>query len=223
MLVGLLAACGPAPRAPEAAAPAPTADRVLPIVPTPAAAVPPAAAATLLMPTQPTPDPTTWLFTFARPEDTTGWFIVNDGVMGGVSQSQLDAGPAGEGHARFSGSLSLDNFGGFASVRAVFEPVDVSGYGQFVVRARGDGRTYMLQFTTAEFGDRVTYTADFVTGAGEWQIAGLPVKGFVPTFRGRLLDAPPPDLTRLRSLTIMIADKQAGPFQIDLGGVGVSR
>jgi hypothetical protein len=44
------------------------------------------------------------------------WYVVNDGVMGGVSQGRLER--TGEDTVIFAGVLSLENFGGFASVRA---------------------------------------------------------------------------------------------------------
>src|SRR6056297_3090968 len=62
----------------------------------------------------------TSLFEFAETGDVTNWEIVNDVVMGGRSSSQAElVNPdSGEGAMRFSGHLSLENNGGFASVRS---------------------------------------------------------------------------------------------------------
>ena len=55
------------------------------------------------------------LFDFDSADAVSGWFSVDDRVMGGVSVSQMRY--AGDGVARFSGDMSLENNGGFASVR----------------------------------------------------------------------------------------------------------
>jgi hypothetical protein len=44
------------------------------------------------------------------------WRIVNDGVMGGLSTSNVRIND--EGKISFSGNVSLDNNGGFASLRS---------------------------------------------------------------------------------------------------------
>ena len=54
------------------------------------------------------------LFDFAEPAAMRGWQIEDDGVMGGVSKGTFTRAP--EGHAVFSGKVSLDNNGGFSSV-----------------------------------------------------------------------------------------------------------
>lgn len=56
------------------------------------------------------------LYDFDKPELANNWQIVNDGVMGGRSSSRLTI--SGDGTASFLGDLSLENNGGFASVRS---------------------------------------------------------------------------------------------------------
>ena len=53
---------------------------------------------------------------FRDPAQVLGWIPVNDRVMGGVSTSQTTA--TADGMA-YSGVVSLDNNGGFASLRAL--------------------------------------------------------------------------------------------------------
>ena len=54
------------------------------------------------------------------------WMVVNDGVMGGVSRSTIRRGDD-VGTAVFEGTLSLENNGGFASVRTPIEPGVLEG------------------------------------------------------------------------------------------------
>lgn len=53
---------------------------------------------------------------FETPVSTQLWQAINDGVMGGVSVSRLRFDSTG--YAVFEGVVSLENNGGFASVRA---------------------------------------------------------------------------------------------------------
>jgi monofunctional biosynthetic peptidoglycan transglycosylase len=146
------------------------------------------------------------------------WQIVNDGVMGGLSSSSFQLLPGGTGV--FSGIVSLDNGGGFASVWSPPLAQDCSGHDSFVLRIRGDGHRFKFSVRQDAGFNTPIYRCAFETKPGEWQECRLPFTGFVPTFRGqRLIGAPALDPTHIASIGFLIADKQAGPFrlEIDLG------
>jgi monofunctional biosynthetic peptidoglycan transglycosylase len=146
------------------------------------------------------------------------WSVVNDGVMGGLSKSRIRA--TGEKTAVFEGHLSLENNGGFASVRASLDGVDLSKFNGIAVRARGDGRAYQIRFRTDGRFDRISYRATFVTEPGQWQIVKVPFKDFEPTFRGRVLSGVEPlDTSHLRQIGLMAADKQEGSFRLEIDWV----
>jgi len=77
------------------------------------------------------------------PRDLTAWNAVNDGVMGGLSRSYLRR--TNQETAVFGGTVSLENNGGFASVRSRVPASDLSAFTGLAVRVRGDGRTYQLR------------------------------------------------------------------------------
>ena len=54
------------------------------------------------------------------PNENLNWQVVNDGVMGGRSYGNLTR--SGDSEALFSGNLSLENNGGFSSIRAYYPP-----------------------------------------------------------------------------------------------------
>ena len=56
------------------------------------------------------------LFDFSKPDAAQAWQPVNDGVMGGVSDGRFKI--TDQGTMEFLGTLSLENNGGFASVRS---------------------------------------------------------------------------------------------------------
>jgi hypothetical protein len=164
----------------------------------------------------------TTLLDFDDPADAALWRPVDDVVMGGVSRSAF--GQAGPGVARFGGNVSLENFGGFASVRTPPRDWDTAGATAFVLRVRGDGKTYKFTLRTGDGFDGIQYQSRFVAPAGEWTDVRLPVRDFVATFRGRKVPfAPSLDAAQVRALGLMISDKQAGPFELLVDRIAIER
>jgi hypothetical protein len=164
----------------------------------------------------------TTLLDFDAAAEAAAWYAVDDVVMGGVSRSAFDS--PEPGIARFSGRVSLENGGGFASVRTPPRDWDTAGAEAFVLRVRGDGRSYKLTVRTGDGFDGVQYQARFVPPAGEWTDLHLPVASFVPTFRGRTLTGVPPlDPAEVRAFGLMVSDRQAGPFELLIDRIAVER
>ncbi len=143
------------------------------------------------------------------------WQVVNDGVMGGVSRSSIQ--PSDHRTGLFTGNLSLENNGGFASVRALLGPQDLSAFAGLEIRVRGDGRTYQLRLRTDGGFDGIAYRCAYETSANEWTVIRFPFTEFEPTFRGRMVpEAPPLDLKRISQVAFMLADKRAGEFVLEI-------
>lgn len=87
------------------------------------------------------------LFDFNTETDPTSWQVVDDVVMGGQSEGHFQINEAGDGV--FSGEVSLENNGGFSSVRHQFEQKQVDEYSQCVIRLKGDGKRYQLRFKSS--------------------------------------------------------------------------
>jgi hypothetical protein len=154
------------------------------------------------------------------------WQTVNDTVMGGLSRSRIEV--SDRGIARFSGTLSLENNGGFASVRSAGNLPDLTGYEALVVRAKGDGRSYQFRVRTGTGWRVPDYRAGFTTRKGAWQEHYLPFADFVPGWRGRRLRGVPPiDSAKIQSLGILLGDKKPGGFELSIdwikaGSKGIS-
>ena len=152
--------------------------------------------------------------------DVQRWMIVNDTVMGGRSKADLSILGESEEVFRFFGTLSLENNGGFASVRAVFPRNYFTSADHVCIRVRGDGRRYQLRLRGARSFDGVAFATSFDTEENEWLDYKFAVKDFVPTYRGRQLRGIPdirPD--EIRQVTFMIADKKPGEFQLDFSSI----
>jgi NADH dehydrogenase [ubiquinone] 1 alpha subcomplex assembly factor 1 len=162
------------------------------------------------------------LIDFDDAADVALWRAVDDIVMGGVSRSTFRQ--AQPGVASFSGNVSLENFGGFASVRTPPRDWDTAGATAFLLRVRGDGHAYKFTIRTGDGFDGIQYQQRFTTSTGEWSDVRLPVTEFVATFRGRKVPfAPSLDPAKVRALGLMISDKQAGSFELLVDWIAIER
>ncbi len=159
-------------------------------------------------------------FDFQAATNLPAWEVVNDDVMGGVSTSRLRVSTNG---AVFSGVVSLENNGGFASIRSAPVRENLTGFTAFVLRVRGDGRSYKFSARTGAGFDTPLYQCSFTTKQGEWEEHRLAFSDFVPTFRGRVLtDGPALNPAKINSVGFLISDKQAGPFRLEIGWIKAS-
>lgn len=150
------------------------------------------------------------------------WYVVNDGVMGGRSSSTMRTGE--DGSAVFEGMLSLENNGGFASVRTEVPESAMAGADRLVLRVRGDGNRYQLRLRPGRRFDGVAFAASFETIADEWVTVELPIESFRPTFRGYVpRGVGPLDPAEIRQLGLMLTDKQVGEFRLELDWIAIDR
>lgn len=148
------------------------------------------------------------------------WVAVNDGVMGGRSRGGPEV---AAGQLRFTGVLSLENNGGFSSVRTVGRDFDFTGAKNVVLRVRGDGRRYQLRLATdARFrGITVSYGGEFATQAGRWTEVRVPLSGLRASAHGFALLGPPFDPSQVREIGLLIGDKREGPFALTVDWIAL--
>lgn len=143
------------------------------------------------------------------------WRAINDGVMGGVSNGEMIGTEDG---LRFQGFLSLENNGGFASVRRFLDH-NLQGVRGVRLRVRGDGRIYQMRIRQDESYDNVAWRLEFATN-GEWQTIELPFEDFDPVWRGRAVTEAGPVLAeKVRQVGFLLADGKQQPFGLDIGAI----
>ncbi len=153
------------------------------------------------------------IFNFDNRSSERDWKIVNDGVMGGLSTSKFKV--YEEETAAFTGLVSLENNGGFASVRTLLRNYNLTGFEGIIIRVNGDGRKYKFRIRTDSRFDGVVYSNNFSTIENEWVEIKLPFSEFIPQFRGRVLkNVPSIDPARIKQLGFLISDKQQGEFNL---------
>lgn len=164
----------------------------------------------------PAPRPTS-VFDFGDPRRDGGFRPIDDAVMGGRSRSR--AAVAG-GVLCFEGEVSLEDGGGFASIRSTPAPLDLTGADGLALRVRGDGKRYKVNLRSEDSLDGVTWQAAFETATGGWEVVLLPFSRFAPVVRGQAAPgAGPLHPGRIRTVGLLISDRQAGPFRLEVAAV----
>ena len=159
------------------------------------------------------------LFTFDRPDAAKPWQTVNDGVMGGRSVGRFKVNE--DKKMEFFGTLSLENNGGFASVRSSGTTLGLKQGDSIIARVRGDGREYSFNLYVPRGSGGYSYRKSFKTKEGEWLEVSLPVDSFVATFRGRVFPQEKLDPAIVTGLGILVGDKKPGPFKLEIESIKV--
>jgi len=161
----------------------------------------------------------TVIFDFKNPAALGAWQVINDTVMGGVSESGLKA--TRTGTALFTGEVSLKNFGGFCSASSRGTgPHDLRGSEGIAIRVKGDGKSYKLTVKTDTGFNGFSYHFPFVTKKDAWMTVRAPFRDFTARFRGMPLpDASPIDPAGIQSFGFLISDRQEGPFTLEIESI----
>ena len=160
------------------------------------------------------------LFDFSENTSTATWNIVDDTVMGGRSEGNFTV--TNEGHGRFYGKVSLENNGGFSSIRHRFDaPKALGNTSAFRLRVKGDGSDYGLRIKD-QSGQRYVYAANFST-TGDWQVVEVPYTNLAAQFRGYDMSdrVPPFSAEQVLELQLLIGNKRAQAFDLLVDWIGV--
>tara|TARA_Y100000994_G_scaffold141355_1_gene115780 strand:- start:1484 stop:2047 length:564 start_codon:yes stop_codon:yes gene_type:complete len=116
---------------------------------------------------------------FKTEETSLLWNIVNDGVMGGISRGEAYV--TNESCLFFTGSISLENNGGFSSIRSFGQGFDLSDWSGIELRVKGDGRKYYFTSRSGRF----DFWHPMETKKDEWITVRIPFRSFYATTFGR--------------------------------------
>lgn len=140
------------------------------------------------------------------------WRSINDGVMGGLSAGgMVESGRS----LKFKGNLSLENNGGFSSVRRLVSQ-DLSSASRVRLKVRGDGRDYQFRIRHGTDFDGVSWRASFPT-SDDWQTVEISFDQLVPVWRGRKVpQAGPVVPSKIDQVGFLLADKKPGRFELEV-------
>ena len=150
------------------------------------------------------------IFDFNQKAIIKDWVIVDDGVMGGKSAGSFSLNE--QGHGVFEGSVSLENNGGFSSLRYSYERILVQDFTTIALKIKGDGKNYQFRIKS-NTGDYYSYITTFST-SGEWQEIQIDLKDMYPSFRGRKLDQANFEKEYIEQVAFLIGNKKEEKFKL---------
>lgn len=150
-------------------------------------------------------------------EQLNGWYVLNDGVMGGLSKGRLTETDEG---MIFFGSVSLENNGGFTSYRGPWQRYDLTEYKQVTIKYRSEGMQLAFTMETSQRWWIPNYKVDLVNSE-DWVTETFQLKDFKqyrlgsPTGRSFTEDIKD-EIIRIGFIT---NEKRAGDFKFEVAYV----
>lgn len=157
----------------------------------------------------------TEIFNFNADSNLNGWYIVDDSVMGGRSQGNFILNT--DDHGEFKGFISLDNNGGFSSLRYRFKSMQINQYTKFVIKLKGDGKNYQFRVKSKE-NQRYSYITEFKTSE-EWQTIEVEFSTMYPSFRGYKLNQPNYSGETVSEIAFLIGNKKKEAFKLEIDNI----
>lgn len=144
-----------------------------------------------------------------------GWFVVVDGVMGGLSTGTIESSETG---LALSGSISLANNGGFSSIRTTYQRFDLSNSSEVFIRYRSKGQKFALTLNNYRRFWQPQFKAFLPETNGEWVEQIIPYGSFKKMrFDSVLGDGPTEkELANIIRLGLISNDKKEGQFAFEI-------
>ena len=157
------------------------------------------------------------IFDFKKDVSINNWLIVDDVVMGGKSYGNFHINK--KGHGEFSGDVSLDNNGGFSSVRYRFNKENTTAFSKFVLKVKGDGKVYQFRVKNST-NNYHSYIYSFQT-TKDWQVIEIPFTEMYPAFRGRALNIENYQGKKMQEIAFLIGNKKRESFKLEIDKIEV--
>jgi len=157
------------------------------------------------------------IFNFSKDSNISNWRIVDDVVMGGRSNGNFEIDT--NGHGKFSGEISLKNNSGFSSLRYNFETQSTTKYSKFVLKIKGDGKSYQFRVKDRSY-SRHSYIYKFNTSK-TWETIEIPFSEMYASFRGYRLDIPNFNGNKMEAIAFLIGNKKEEKFKLIIDSISL--
>ncbi len=157
------------------------------------------------------------IFDFNHNTNITDWKIIDDVVMGGKSNGKFKI--DSDGNGVFSGDVSLENNGGFSSVRYQFEKINTTKDSKVIIRIKGDGKEYQFRIKNNR-NTYYSYITNFKT-TGDWENIIINLKDLYPSFRGQTMNIPNFTGDSFEEIVFLIGNKKNESFTLVLDRIDI--
>ena len=159
------------------------------------------------------------IFEFKSNRNLEDWQVIDDTVMGGVSNGLLRL--DGEGNGVFKGDVSIENNGGFSSIQLSMESIKVNSENSIKLIVKGDGSSFQFRIKNSKY-DRHSYVVNFKT-SGKWENILIPMNEMTPRFRGYKMSFPNFNKSKIESIGFLKSSKKNTSFKLQIKSVSIVR
>lgn len=152
---------------------------------------------------------------FGKNKDGRSWQVVNDGVMGGLSRGNTQL---TDNTILFKGTVSLDNNGGFSSLRSPYSNKELSKYTQVKVRYRSTGISLAMTLSVSRRWYVPNYKTSLSGTKGEWKTMTLLLKDFRKHYIGKPMKEllSEEDQSEIIRFGFITDEKKYGDFEFEI-------
>ena len=140
------------------------------------------------------------------------WQVVDDDVMGGNSNGSLFL--SKDGNGIFKGNVSIENNGGFSSIRLNNQRLKLSGEKNIILDVKGDGAEYQFRIKRS-MSDRHSFIYNFKT-SGEWETISIPLNKMTASFRGYDIGIPNFNENQIDQLGFLRSSKINTSYKLEI-------
>ncbi len=159
------------------------------------------------------------IFDFNAQSNIFNWVVLDDVVMGGKSYGNFFLNK--KGHGEFNGDVSLENNGGFSSVRYRLNKDNLDNYTKFSIKIKGDGKAYQFRVKRSR-NDYHSYIYTFQTTT-DWQTIEIPFSEMYPAFRGRKLSLKNYQGEQMQEIAFLIGNKKNESFRLEIDKIEIRK
>ncbi len=169
----------------------------------------------VLLSTHSLKDDASFRINFGKQSDSPDWLVINDNVMGGLSESSVRQRPD---YVHFEGKVSLENNGGFASYQSQYDAFNLSGFKEIRLRVRSQ---QPIPFSILLKDKQPYYTPNYkgrFTPSKDWEVITIPINKMEAYILGRKVGGAPAKSTleKIIRIGLITEIKQPVPFELDI-------
>lgn len=152
---------------------------------------------------------------FGTNGNNTDWYTLNDGVMGGLSDGILKK---TTNSVVFLGTVSLENNGGFASIRSAYDRYKMSKFNQVEIRYRSKGYDFAMTLELYRQFYRPYFKYNLPDTQNKWVVRQISLDEFKAFSLGRYLgyELKEENKNNIIRMGFISNEKRAGPYMIEI-------
>jgi hypothetical protein len=144
------------------------------------------------------------------------WVLLSDNIMGGITKSKIEY---TNNSVLLSGNISLDNYGGFSSIKTKYKSVDLSKYIGIKIKFKSTNQKFAFTLEDNQDWTQPNYKREFSSKKDDtWEEVIIYFKDFqeivIGETTGNMMKSK--SLKNIVRMGIMTYEKKEGPFSLEV-------